>query len=82
MSNKIQKTKIERDISKYNTPDGYMEFDFGEIKLSYNPEPFAGLRIEQIDTDKNGKTVVKKINLSHAQAKKLKRDIRSFYPRD
>ena len=25
MSNKIQKTKIERDVSKYNTPDGYIE---------------------------------------------------------
>lgn len=82
MSNKIVKTKIEKDISKYNSIDGYIEFEFGELRLIYNPESYAGLRIEQTEYDKNGKQIVRKINLSHAQAKKLKRDIRSFYPRD
>lgn len=82
MPNKITKAKVERDISKYNTPDGYIEFDFGELRLSYNPEPYAGLRLEQIDTDKHGKTYIRKINLSHAQVKKLKRELRFLYPRD
>ncbi len=82
MASKVVKTKIDKDISKYNSADGYIEFEFGEIRLSYNPAEYAGLRIEQLDYDKNGRQIVRKINLSHAQAKKLKRDIRSFYPRD
>jgi len=82
MTNKIMKTKIERDVSRYDSIDGYVEFEFGEIRLSFNPESYAGLRIEQVDYDKHGKQIIRKINLSHAQAKKLKRDIRTFYPRD
>jgi hypothetical protein len=82
MPNKITKAKVERDISKYNTQDGYIEFDFGELRLTYNPEPYAGLRLEQIDTDKHGKTYIRKINLSHTQVKKLKRELRFLYPRD
>jgi len=60
MPNKITKAKVERDISKYNTQDGYIEFDFGELRLTYNPEPYAGLRLEQIDTDKHGKNLHQK----------------------
>jgi hypothetical protein len=81
-NNKIQKSVINRDTSKYDSPDGYIELDFGELRLSFNPAPYAGLRLEQVDTDKNGKIIIRKINISHAQAKKLKRELRTFYPRD
>jgi hypothetical protein len=81
-TNKIQKSLISRDTSKYDSSDGYMEFDFGEIRVTYNPAPFAGLRLEQVDYDKHGKQILRKLNLSHAQAKKLKKELRTFYPRD
>jgi hypothetical protein len=81
-TNKIQKSVINRDTSKYDSKDGYMEFDFGEIRITYNPAPYAGLRLEQVDFDKHGKMIIRKINLSHAQTKKLKRELRTFYPRD
>jgi hypothetical protein len=81
-TNKIQKTTISKDTSKYDSSDGYMEFDFGEVRLTYNPAPYAGLRLEQVDFDKHGKLILRKLNLSHAQAKKLKRDLRMFYPKD
>jgi hypothetical protein len=81
-NNKIQKSVINRDTSKYDSPDGYIELDFGELRISFNPAPYAGLRLEQVDTDKNGKIIIRKINISHAQAKKLKRELRTFYPRD
>ena len=79
---KIQKATINKDVSKYNSSDGYIELEFGEIILAFNPQPYAGLRIEQIEFDKNGRKIVRKINMSHAQAKKLKKEIRIFYPRD
>ena len=82
MPNKITKAKVERDISKYNTQDGYIEFDFGELRLSYNPAPYAGIRIEQIEFDKHGKQITRKLNLSHNQVKKLKKELRFLYPRD
>lgn len=82
MNNKVTKAKIEKDVSKYNSLDGYIELEYGEIKLSYNPAPYAGLRIEQIDTDKTGKKIIKKINLSHSQVKKLKKELRFLYPKD
>ncbi len=83
MNNKkpIQKSTINRDVSKYDTLQGYAEFEFGEVKLVFNPEPFAGLRLEQTDTDKTGKIIIRKINLSHTQAKKLKKELRTFYPK-
>jgi len=81
-NNKIQKSVINKDTSKYKSSDGYVEFDFGEVRLAYNPAQFAGLRLEQIDYDKHGKMIVRKINLSHEQAKKLKKELRTFYPRD
>jgi hypothetical protein len=73
---------ISRDVTKYTSSDGYAEYEFGEIKIAHNPAVFAGIRLEQIDVDRNKKTFVKKLNLSHNQAKQLKKILRDLYPRD
>lgn len=82
MATKITKASISKDISKYDSDDGYIELEFGEVRLSYNPAPYAGLRIEQIEYDKFGKPIIRKLNLSHNQVKKLKKELRFLYPRD
>ena len=74
--------KIEKDVTRYKSQDGYAEYEFGEITAVYNPAPFAGLRLEQTDYDKNGKPIKRKISISHTQAKTLKKIIRDFYPKD
>lgn len=73
---------INRDVTRYTSQNGYAEYEFGEVKLAHNPAAFAGLRLEQTDVDKNKKTFIKKLNLSHAQAKQLKKYLRELYPRD
>jgi hypothetical protein len=75
-------TFIGKDTTQYKSPDGYVEYDFSEIVVKHNPASFAGIRIEQSDLDKDRKHVTKKINLSHNQAKKLKKILRDLYPRD
>jgi len=82
MSTKATKVSIPKDISKYDSKDGYIELEFGELRLSYNPAPYAGLRIEQTELDKYGKPITRKISLSHNQVKKLKKELRFLYPRD
>lgn len=76
------KNLIPRDITKYNSKDGYSEFEFGEIRIKHNPAVYAGCRIEQIEYDGNKKPITRKINLSHNQMKQLKKLIREYYPRD
>ncbi len=73
---------INRDVTKYTSSNGYAEYEFGEVKISHNPAAFAGIRLEQIDVDKNKKTFIRKLNLSHNQAKQLKKILRDLYPRD
>jgi len=73
---------IGKDTTTYKSPDGYAEYDFSEIIVKFNPASFAGIRLEQIERDKDRKHVTKKINLSHNQAKKLKKILRDLYPRD
>jgi hypothetical protein len=73
---------INKDVTKYSSSNGYAEYEFGEIKVAHNPAAYAGLRLEQIDVDKNKKTFIKKLNLSHNQAKQLKKILRDLYPRD
>lgn len=82
MSTNATKVTIPKDVSKYDRSDGYIELEFGELRLAYNPAPYAGIRIEQIEYDKHGKQTIKKINLSHNQVKKLKKELRFLYPRD
>jgi hypothetical protein len=83
MSNRTQsQTHIAKDTAVYKSPDGYIEYDFAEIRIIHNPASFAGIRFEQVELDKNNKSTTKKINLSHAQVKKLKRILRDLYPRD
>jgi hypothetical protein len=83
MSNRTQsQNHIAKDTTTYKSPDGYVEYDFAEIRIVHNPASFAGIRLEQTEVDKNNKATTKKINLSHAQAKKLKRILRDLYPRD
>jgi hypothetical protein len=82
MSTAKQNHSIDKDTTRYSTQNGFTEYDFGECNLVFNPATFAGLRIEQIDTDRNGKRFIKKINLSHRQAKDLKKLLRHYYPRD
>lgn len=82
MSTKATKVTIPKDTSRYDNQDGYIELEFGELRLSYNPATYAGLRIEQVEYDKHGKTIVKKLNLSHNQVKKLKKELRYLYPKD
>lgn len=76
------KNLIERDVTRYSSKDGYSEFEFGEIRVKHNPANYAGLRIEQIEYDGNKKPIIRKISISHNQAKQLKRIIREYYPRD
>ena len=73
---------IGKDTTQYKSPDGFAEYEFNEIVVKHNPASFAGIRIEQAETDRDGKGHTKKVNLSHAQAKKLKRILRDLYPRD
>jgi len=82
--NKTEKKNlfINRDVTKYTSTDGYAEYEFGEVKIAHNPASFAGVRLEQTDVDRNKKTFVKKLNLSHGQAKQLKRILRDLYPKD
>ena len=84
IENKTDKKNIviNKDITKYSSSNGYAEYEFGEIKVAHNPVAYAGLRLEQIDVDKNKKTFIKKLNLSHSQAKQLKKILRDLYPRD
>jgi hypothetical protein len=82
MSTKATKVSIPKDVSKYDSSDGYIELEFGELRLSYNPAAYAGIRIEQIEFDKHGKQITRKLNLSHNQVKKLKKELRFLYPRD
>ena len=82
MSTKSTKVSIPKDVSKYDRSDGYIELEFGELTLSYNPAPYAGIRIEQTEFDKHGKPTTKKLNLSHNQVKKLKKELRFLYPKD
>ena len=73
---------INKDVTKYSSSNGYAEYEFGEIKVAHNPAVFAGIRLEQTDVDRNKKTFIKKLNLSHSQAKQLKKILRDLYPRD
>lgn len=84
VENKTDKKNIviNRDVTKYSSNDGYVEYEFGEIKVAHNPATYAGLRLEQTDVDRNKKTFIKKLNLSHSQAKQLKKVLRDLYPKD
>jgi len=84
VENKTDKKNIviNRDVTKYSSTDGYAEYEFGEIKVAHNPAAYAGLRLEQTDVDRNKKTFIKKLNLSHSQAKQLKKILRDLYPKD
>jgi len=73
---------IGKDTTQYKNADGFVEYDFPEVRVKHNPASFAGIRIEQGELDKNNHLVVKKINLSHNQAKRLKKILRDLYPRD
>jgi hypothetical protein len=73
---------IGKDTTQYKSPDGYVEYDFSEIVVKHNPASFAGIRIEQSEVGPDKKIVTKKINMSHNQAKKLKKILRDLYPRD
>jgi hypothetical protein len=75
-------TFIGRDTTQYKSQDGFAEYDFPDICVKHNPASFAGLRLEQSEVDKNNKLITKKINISHNQAKKLKRILRDLYPKD
>ena len=84
VENKTDKKNIviNRDVTKYSSTDGYAEYEFGEIKVAHNPAAYAGLRLEQTDVDRNKKTFIKKLNLSHSQAKQLKKILIDLYPKD
>jgi len=73
---------INRDVTRYTSKDGYAEYEFGEVKVAHNPASVAGVRLEQTDVDRNKKTFIKKLNLSHSQAKQLKKILRDLYPKD
>jgi hypothetical protein len=73
---------ISKDTTQYKSEDGFAEYEFNDIVVKHNPASFAGLRLEQSESDKNGKRTLGKINLSHTQAKKLKKILRDLYPRD
>jgi hypothetical protein len=75
-------TFIGKDTTQFKSQDGFAEYEFNEIVIKHNPASFAGIRFEQGETDKNGKRIQTKINLSHTQAKKLKKILRDLYPRD
>jgi len=83
MANRTQsQNHIPQDITNYKSPDGYVEYAFPQVRVKHNPASFAGIRIEQGELDKNNNLTTKKINLSHNQAKRLKRILRDLYPRD
>ena len=73
---------IGKDTPQFKSQDGFVEYEFNEIVIKHNPASFAGIRLEQSETDKNGKRIQNKINLSHTQTKKLKKILRDLYPRD
>lgn len=83
MANRTEsQNHIPKDTTTYKSPDGYVEYDFAEIRVKHNPSSFAGIRLEQSEKDRNNNLVTKKINLSHNQAKRLKRLLRDLYPKD
>ncbi len=82
MKSTQSQTFIGKDNTQYKSPDGFVEYEFNEVVVKHNPASFAGIRLEQGEADKNGKRIQSKINLSHTQAKKLKKILRDLYPRD
>lgn len=82
MKSSANQTFIGKDTTQYKSQDGFAEYEFPEIIIKHNPASFAGLRLEQPEFDRDKKLTTKKINLSHQQAKKLKKILRDLYPRD